>query len=208
MRALLLIDLQNDFMPGGSLAVAGGDEVVPIANALMPKFTLVVATRDWHPKNHGSFAVNNPGTNVGDLIQLNGVPQVMWPAHCVQNTPGAELHPDVRVIDIDHVICKGTDPAVDSYSGFYDNARRHETGLDQYLKGRDVDEIVVMGLATDYCVRATCLDGVELGYAVTLVEDGCRAVDLAPEDGELAVAQMANDGVAVALSDDILATAE
>jgi nicotinamidase/pyrazinamidase len=208
MRALLLIDLQNDFMPGGSLAVRGGDEVVPVANALMPRFTLVVATQDWHPADHRSFAANNPGTAPGDLVELDGVPQVMWPPHCVQDTDGAGFHPDLRVVDIDHVTRKGTDPAVDSYSGFFDNARRHATGLDAFLKDRDVDEIVVMGLATDYCVRATCLDGAELGYAVTLVEDGCRAVDLAAGDGDLAIAQMAAAGVALAGSVDILTTAE
>jgi nicotinamidase/pyrazinamidase len=207
MRALLLIDIQNDFMADGALEVPDGDAVVPVANALMPLFTLVVATQDWHPANHGSFAVNHPGHHVGDVIELGGVPQVLWPAHCVQDTEGAQFHPGLREIDIDNVVRKGTYPEVDSYSGFFDNNRSHETGLDDYLKQRDVDEIVVMGLATDYCVRATCLDGVDLGYAVTLVEDGCRAVNLAPDDGVLAIRQMHDSGVAVARSSAILATA-
>ncbi|HEY3318445.1 MAG TPA: bifunctional nicotinamidase/pyrazinamidase [Coriobacteriia bacterium] len=207
MRALLLIDIQNDFMPGGALAVPDGDAVVPVADALMPKFSLVIATQDWHPADHGSFAVNHPGNVPGDIIELGGVPQVLWPAHCVQDTPGASFHPDLDVAGIDDVVRKGTDPAVDSYSGFFDNARRHATGLDEYLKARDVDELVVAGLATDYCVRATCLDGVDLGYAVTLVEDGCRAVNLAPDDGELAIEQMRLAGVAIARSSDILASA-
>ncbi len=207
MRALLLIDIQNDFMPGGALAVPDGDAVVPVADALMPKFSLVIATQDWHPADHGSFAVSHPGNVPGDIIELGGVPQVLWPAHCVQDTPGASFHPDLDVAGIDEVVRKGTDPAVDSYSGFFDNARRHSTGLDEYLKARDVDELVVAGLATDYCVRATCLDGVDLGYAVTLVEDGCRAVDLAPDDGALAIEQMRLAGVAIARSSDILASA-
>lgn len=207
MRALLLIDIQNDFMPTGSLPVREGDAVVPVANALMPKFALVVATQDWHPADHGSFAVNHPGTKPGDVIELGGVPQVLWPPHCVQNTAGAHFHPELNVLDIDDVVRKGTDAAVDSYSGFFDNARRHKTGLDELLKGRDVDELVILGLATDYCVRATCLDGLELGYAVTLVEDGCRAVDLAAGDGERAIAQVHDAGAAVARSDEILATA-
>jgi nicotinamidase/pyrazinamidase len=205
MRALLLIDLQNDFMPGGALAVAEGDRVVPVANALMPAFTLVVATQDWHPADHGSFAVNHPGTVPGQVIDLGGIPQVLWPAHCVQNTRGAEFHDDLRVLDVDHVVRKGADPAVDSYSAFFDNARRTDTGLDAFLKGRDVDELVVMGLATDYCVRASCLDGNSLGYAVTLVEDGCRAVDLAPGDGAEAIRAMREAGVAVTDSAAVLA---
>jgi nicotinamidase/pyrazinamidase len=207
MRALLLIDIQNDFMPGGSLAVPDGDAVVPVANALMPKFALVVATQDWHPADHGSFAINHPGNVPGDVIELGGVPQVLWPSHCVQDTPGAAFHPGLNVVDIDEVFRKGTHPEVDSYSGFFDNNRSHETGLDEFLKARAVDEIVVAGLATDYCVRATCLDGADLGYAVTLVEDGCRAVNLGPDDGNLAIQQMRNAGVAVARSSELLATA-
>lgn len=206
MRALLLVDLQNDFMPGGSLAVPDGDAVVPVANGLITKFSLVVATQDWHPADHGSFAVNHPGDSLGDIVELGGVPQLLWPAHCVQDTPGAQLHADLRVVDIDQVIHKGTDPNVDSYSTFYDNARKRETGLDAYLKSRDVDEIVIMGLATDYCVRFSVLDAVELGYAVTVVRDGCRGIDVAPGDVDLAWDAMREAGAAIADSADILAT--
>ncbi len=207
MRALLLVDIQNDFMPTGALPVADGDAVVPVANALIPKYSLVVATQDWHPADHGSFAVNHSGMKPGDVIELAGVPQVLWPAHCVQGTPGAEFHPDLCVVDIDHVVRKGTDPEVDSYSGFFDNARRNATGLDALLKARTVDEIAIAGLATDYCVQFTALDAVSLGYAVTVVADGCRAVDLAPGDGEKAFGFMRAAGVAVADSADILAVA-
>jgi nicotinamidase/pyrazinamidase len=200
MRALLLVDIQNDFMPTGSLPVADGDAVVPVANSLMPAFSLVVATQDWHPADHGSFAVNHPGTKPGDVIDLGGVAQVLWPPHCVQNTPGAEFHRDLHVDRIRHVVRKGTDPAVDSYSGFFDNARRHATGLDAFLKDRGIDEIVVAGLATDYCVQFTCLDGASLGYAVTVVVDGCRAVDLRPGDGARAFERMGEAGVTLAES--------
>jgi nicotinamidase/pyrazinamidase len=205
MRALLLIDIQNDFMPTGSLPVVDGDAVVPVANALMPAFPLVVATQDWHPAGHGSFAVNHPGTKPGDVIDLGGVAQVLWPPHCVQETRGAEFHRDLDVGGIDHVVRKGTDPAVDSYSGFFDNARRHATGLDAFLKERRVDEIVVAGLATDYCVQFTCLDGASLGYSVTVVVDGCRAVDLQPGDGDRAFERMSSAGVALAESGRVMA---
>lgn len=205
MRALLLVDLQNDFMPGGSLPCKEGDAVVPVANALMPAFTLVVATQDWHPADHGSFASNHPGAKPGDVGELAGVPQVYWPDHCVQDSWGARFNADLRVQDIDKVVHKGTDASIDSYSTFYDNARRKETELDAYLKANLVDEIVIMGLATDYCVLYSCRDGLELGYAVTLVEDGCRPVDLHPGDGQRAIDELRTDGVAIATSGAILA---
>jgi nicotinamidase/pyrazinamidase len=207
VRALLLVDLQYDFMPGGALPVPDGDAVVPVANALMPAFTLVVATQDWHPADHGSFAVNHPGTAPGDMVDLGGVPQILWPAHCVQNTKGAELHADLRAVDIDHIVHKGTDRNVDSYSTFFDNARQRETGLDKYLKQHDVDELVLMGLATDYCVQYSVLDAVELGYAVTVVSDGCRGIGLYPTDIDDAWERMRGAGAAVAESADVLATA-
>ncbi len=207
MRALLVVDLQNDFMPGGSLAVPDGDATVPVANALMPAFTLVVATQDWHPADHGSFAVNHPGHVPGDMVELGGVPQVLWPAHCVQGSNGADFHPDLRVVDIDRVVHKGTDPGIDSYSTFYDNARQKETGLDAFLKSHDVDELVILGLATDYCVLFSALDAIELGYAVTVVRDGCRGIDLAEGDSERAYEKMAAAGAAIVDSGVVLATA-
>src|SRR6185503_1568692 len=182
MRALLLIDLQYDFCPGGALAVAHGDETIPIANRLMPKFSTIVATQDWHPQNHGSFAVNNEGKKPYDMGELGGLPQVMWPAHCVQGTKGAELHADLDRNLITEVFNKGTDPAIDSYSGFFDNGHKKSTGLGDWLKQRDIKKVYILGLATDYCVKFTALDARELGFDVAVITDGCRGVNLDPGD--------------------------
>jgi nicotinamidase/pyrazinamidase len=195
VRALVLVDLQYDFLPGGALAVPHGDEVIPIALALIPKFPLVVATQDWHPRNHRSFAVNNPGTQVGQVIDLDGLPQVMWPAHCVQGTRGAELHDDLPR-DLT-VIRKGTDPAIDSYSGFFDNGHKQATGLAQYLTDRGATELFVLGLATDYCVKFTVLDARTLGFPTTLVADACRAVELSPGDAKRAITAMRDVGAVI-----------
>lgn len=203
MRALILVDIQNDFMPGGALPVADGDAVVSVANALAERFSLVVATQDWHPSDHGSFASAHPGRNAGELIELGGVQQVLWPDHCVQGTPGASFHSSLDVASIDHVVRKGTDPGVDSYSGFYDNDRRLDTGLGEYLMSRGVDEVVICGLATDYCVKYTVLDAVGLGFGVTVIEDGCRAVDLQPGDGERALLEMHAAGARVVESTEL-----
>lgn len=190
MHALLLVDIQNDFMPFGSLPVARGDEVVPVANELMTRFNLVVATQDWHPADHASFALNHPGRSPGDVIDLAGAEQVLWPPHCVQNAPGASFHSGLDIAGVDHVVRKGTQAAIDSYSGFFDNRHLRATGLENYLRDRDVSAVVVCGLATDYCVKYTALDGREHGFEVTVVEDGCRAVDLAGGDGERALDEM------------------
>lgn len=203
MRALVLVDLQYDFCPGGALAVARGDETIAIANRLMPHFSTIVATQDWHPANHKSFAVNNPGTKEGDLIDLGGLRQVMWPAHCVQGTPGAELHHTLDRSKITQVFHKGTDASLDSYSGFFDNGHTKATGLGAWLNERWIKQLYILGLATDYCVKYTALDARQLGFDVWLVEDGCRAVDLKPGDGERAVAEMKGAGVAVVESGSI-----
>lgn len=195
MKALLVVDVQNDFLPGGALPVPEGDEVIPVANRLMPKFPLVVATRDWHPANHGSFAVAHPGKSPGDVVELDGLQQVLWPVHCVESTPGAQFPDSLETRYIRHVISKGTDPRVDSYSGFFDNARRRATGLVAYLKQNGVRQVFVLGLALDYCVRATALDAADLGYETHLVEDGTRAVNLQPTDGAKAVMEMREAGV-------------
>ncbi len=155
MRALILVDIQNDFMPFGALPVPDGDAVVPVANALAPLFPLVVATQDWHPPGHGSFASAHPSAKPGDVTTLGGVEQVLWPDHCVQNMPGASFHSGLDVAYITHVVRKGVDPAIDSYSAFFDNDRRSSTGLSDLLERHGVHELVVLGLATDYCVRAT-----------------------------------------------------
>lgn len=202
MRALLLIDIQNDFMPFGSLPVADGDAVVAIANVLAGRFELVVATQDWHPANHGSFASNHPGMRPGEVVELGGRPQVLWPDHCVQNTPGASFHSGLDVAAIDLVVRKGTDPAIDSYSGFFDNGHLKDTGLAKALRERGVNEVVLVGLATDYCVKFTALDARAEGFAVTVVTDGVRAVDLDAGDGDQALAEMASAGCRLTRSCD------
>ncbi|HVK88721.1 MAG TPA: bifunctional nicotinamidase/pyrazinamidase [Kofleriaceae bacterium] len=202
-RALILVDLQYDFCPGGALAVARGDETIDVANRMMPRFSTVVATQDWHPPAHKSFAVNNPGTRPGDVIDLDGTPQVMWPAHCVQSTPGARLHEGLELSRIVEVFRKGTDPWIDSYSGFFDNGHKKATGLGDWLAEREIGHVFVMGLATDYCVKWTALDARKLGFEVTVIGDGCRGVDLQPFDGERAFAEMRAAGCEVVEADSI-----
>ena len=204
MRALLLIDLQYDFCPGGSLAVARGDETIAIANKLSAKFDTVVATQDWHPPDHKSFAVNHPGKKPYDMIDLDRLPQVLWPSHCVQGTPGCGLHAGLDLTRLSKVVHKGTDPSIDSYSGFFDNGHRKATGLGDWLKGRGVDDVVVLGLATDYCVKFTSLDARKLGMRVSVVADGCRGVNLQADDSERAFAEMHEAGCAVVTSDQIV----
>ena len=195
--ALILVDIQNDFLPGGALAVPDGDQVVPVANRLIPGFELVVATQDFHPPGHGSFASMHPGASVGDEIELNGLQQILWPDHCVQGTSGAEFAAELHLPAETHVFQKGTDPTIDSYSGFFDNGKRKATGLGDFLQRLGVEHVVVLGLATDYCVKFTALDAVELGFRVTLVGDGCRGVNLSEGDVERAVADMKVAGVEV-----------
>lgn len=205
MKALILVDLQNDFCPGGALPVPEGDAVIPLANALQSRFDLVVATQDWHPANHASFAASHPGRKPGEVIDLDGLAQVLWPVHCVQGTWGAEFHSALDRRRIAQVFRKGTDPRIDSYSGFFDNGRRHATGLADYLHQRGVSEVFVCGLATDYCVKFTALDAVELGFTTRVVLDACRGVDLQPGDVHRAVNEMQGRGVAIVDSSAILA---
>ncbi len=202
-EALLLIDLQNDFLPGGALAVPRGDEVVPIAAAVMPRFDLVVATQDWHPPDHRSFASQHPGRSVGEVIDLAGLPQVLWPDHCVRGTPGSELVRAVDVSRVAHVVRKGADREIDSYSGFFDNGRRKATGLDEYLRGQRVETVYLLGLAADYCVKFTALDARQLGYRTLLIEDGTRGVNLRPNDTTQAIGEMRAAGVEVVASGDL-----
>ena len=204
MDALIIVDLQNDFMPGGALAVADGDATVPIANALTARFDTVVATRDWHPANHGSFITAHPDRSIGDLTTLGGLDQVIWPIHCVQDTTGAALHQDLDLTQIDEVVYKGTDPDIDSYSGFFDNDHRRATSLETYLRSREVDRVYIMGLATDYCVKYTALDALSLEFETCLVEDGCRGVELQPGDTARAIEEMRSAGVQVVRSADLL----
>lgn len=204
MKALILVDMQNDFLPGGALAVPGGDKVIPVANKLQPLFPVVVATQDWHPANHGSFAANHPGKKVFERIDLNGLPQTLWPVHCVQNTKGAELAAALDRERITKIFPKGTDAGIDSYSGLYDNGHRKSTGLGEWLKARGVTGVFVCGLATDYCVKFTALDAAQMGFKTHLIEDASRGVNLQPNDVRDAIAEMKRAGVAVVQSSGIL----
>ncbi len=202
-KALILVDLQNDFCPGGALEVAEGDQVIPIANQLMDQFEIVVATQDWHPANHGSFAANHPWRKPGQVIDLNGLPQVLWTIHCVQDSFGAEFVPALDQSNITKVFVKGTDPEIDSYSGFYDNGHRKSTGMGEWLKDQGVETVYVMGLATDYCVKYTALDAVELGFETHLIEDGTRGVNLVEGDVGKAVEEMRDKGVKILSSSEL-----
>ncbi|HEX9998070.1 MAG TPA: bifunctional nicotinamidase/pyrazinamidase [Abditibacterium sp.] len=203
MRALIIVDVQNDFCPGGALAVQQGDAVVPVINSILPGFDVVVATQDFHPQNHGSFAVNHPGARIGDQIALAGLPQVLWPAHCIQNTPGADFHPLLDVSGLDATIQKGTDPNVDSYSGFFDNGRQNATGLAQFLNSRGVGQVFICGLATDYCVKWTALDALSLGFTTFVIADATRGVNLSPADSELALQEIIAAGGKIVTSNQI-----
>jgi nicotinamidase/pyrazinamidase len=197
MHALLLIDIQNDFLPGGALAVPGGDEIIPVVNARIPEFQMIVATQDWHPPDHGSFAPNHPGKNVFETIGLHGLPQTLWPVHCVQDTGGALFAPGLDTRRIARVFPKGTDVRIDSYSGFFDNGHRGDTGLAGWLREQGVTELTLCGLATDYCVKFTALDAMECGFKVSVLRAACRGVDLQPGDCDRAVAEMRDRGVVI-----------
>lgn len=176
MKALIIIDIQNDFLPGGSLEVKGADAIIQVVNHLQEYFNMVVATQDWHPKNHSSFASNNPGKEPGDHVILEGIDQVLWPDHCVQGSPGAEWPQELHTDRIVRVIRKGNDPTIDSYSGFFDNQHLRATGLHDFLQKHGINFLVLTGLATDVCVKFTALDALKLGYEVFLVEDATKAV--------------------------------
>ncbi len=200
-KALVLVDLQNDFIPGGSLAVREGDQVIPIANAVQKKFDgLILATQDWHPKNHGSFASNHPGKHPGDMIELGGLPQVLWPDHCVQGSRGAQFHPVLDRSRVTKVFRKGTDPEIDSYSTFFDNAHRKSTGLGDYLESEGITDVYLLGLATDYCVKYSALDAVNLGFKTYVILDGCRGVELKAGDTRTALDEMRTAGVEITTS--------
>ena len=196
-RALLLVDLQNDFCAGGALAVAEGDSTVDVANALIAwckaRGEAVVASQDWHPADHGSFASQH---NAEPFSQgeLDGLAQTLWPDHCVQQTEGAQLHPLLNQHAIDAMFHKGENPLIDSYSAFFDNEHRQQTALDEWLRHHEVGELIVMGLATDYCVKYTVLDALKLGYRVNVITDGCRGVNLNAQDSALAFMEMSTAG--------------
>lgn len=202
MKALLLIDIQPDFLPGGALAVPEGDAVVPLANALQPHFDLVVATQDWHPHTHKSFAANHDGKQPFEQIDLHGLPQVLWPVHCVQGSAGAELADSLDASRIETIFRKGTDPEIDSYSGFFDNGHRKSTGLADYLRGKGIRQVYVAGLAADYCVYFTAKDALQEGFETFLIEDATRPISA--EGFAQAKADLTQRGGHIIRSTDVL----
>ena len=214
MKVLLVIDLQRDFCPGGALAVSEGDTIVPLVNKLMREggYDLKIATLDWHPENHGSFADNHPGKKPFEVISLEGIPQVLWPRHCVQGTAGAEFHPLLDAHALDYIVRKGLSPLVDSYSGFFDNQKRGSTGLLDILKkeaahrGESLSDIElhVVGLALDYCVGFTALDAAELKLKTKVILDATRAVNVSPGDDAATLRKLIQNGVQIVESKSIL----
>lgn len=194
-HALIVIDVQNDFCPGGALAVPGGDEIVEGINAMMPDFDAVILTQDWHPSGHSSFASSHPGKAPFDLTEMPYGPQVLWPDHCVQGTQGAAFHPGLRT-DGDLIIRKGFRGHIDSYSAFFENDQKTPTGLDGYLRTRGIAELTLVGLATDFCVHFSATDAARLGFAVNVRLDACRAIDM---DGSLEAALAAMKAAGVTL---------
>ena len=195
-EALIVIDVQNDFCPGGALAVAGGDKIISRINGLMADYQTIVLTQDWHPSNHASFADNHPGAAPFSLTTMPYGPQVLWPTHCVQGSDGAAFHKALRTDPAHMVIRKGFRPEIDSYSAFFENDRTTATGLDGYLRDRGITAITLVGLATDYCVAYSALDAARLGFKATVLEGACRAIDL---NGSLAQARDLMRAAGVAL---------
>lgn len=195
--ALLLVDLQNDFCTGGALAVNESELVIDIANKAIEicqqKQIDIIASQDWHPANHLSFAINS-GTQIGDIGELNGVTQVWWPTHCVQGEYGAQFHPALNQQAISEFFTKGENPQVDSYSAFFDNDRVSQTRLHTWLQAQQISHLIIMGIATDYCVKFTVLDALKLGYHVDVLTEGCRGVNLAPDDSRKALQEMEEHG--------------
>lgn len=197
-KALIIVDVQNDFCEGGALAVPEANSIIPYINSLTQNtdYDEIILTQDWHPANHKSFASNN-GKKVGETITLNGGPQFMWPDHCVQGTFGAEFHPELDRSKVTHIVQKGKNPEVDSYSGFQDNNHFVKTDLNDYLQYHDIRLVEIVGLALDYCVKYTCLDAVENGYITCLHFQGTKAVNVKPENGKDTIYQLIQNGVSI-----------
>ncbi len=204
MKALVVVDIQNDFLPGGALAVKNGDQIIPLVNELMDHFDFIVATQDWHPADHKSFASNHLNHKSGDQILLDGLEQILWPVHCVQNTPGADFAANLQIDRFDKIFQKGSNIHIDSYSGFFDNGKKQDTGLFDYLEENQIDEVFVVGLATDYCVKYTAMDAQALGLKTSVISDATRAVNLQEGDFEKALEEMRNNHINVLTSTLIL----
>ena len=193
-KTLLIVDMQKDFMPGGALGVPDADRIAPLLNRVMPRFPLVLATQDWHPADHASFDTSHPGKHAGDMVTVQGIPQILWPVHCVQDTKGSEFVAGLNQQPIKTVFYKGTDKWIDSYSAFFDNAREKSTGLDDYLKAKNIKELYIAGVATDYCVLYSVIDALDLGYTIFVLVDCCRGINLDPQDVEDSLATMLEKG--------------
>ncbi len=204
MKVLLLVDLQNDFLAGGSVPIAGGDEIVPMASQLEGCFKLVVATQQWHPSNHKSFATNHTGRQPGEVVTLKKQPQRLWPVHCVQSSRGAELASSLMLNRVNKVIRTGTDAEIDDYSGFFDAGHVRPTGLHDYLRERQVKEVFILGLGLGHGVLATALDAVSLGFRTTLIEDVCRGWNHSAEETTEAIRIMKENGVLITQSRELL----
>ena len=203
MKALLIVDVQNDFCPGGALAVPEGDQIIPVINRLIDQFDIIIQTQDWHPKNHSSFASAHPEKNQYDIVEMKYGTQVLWPDHCVQGTDGAAFHPDLNTDKTQVIIRKGFRKEIDSYSTFFENDQKTTTGLTGYLKERNITDLYTVGLATDFCVKWTVLDGIDEGFNMHIIEDAVKGIDL---DGSVEEAwkEMKEKGVKVTSSDEIL----
>jgi len=202
--ALILVDLQNDFCEGGALEVSGGASVIPLANKLNDSFELIVATQDWHPANHASFASNHLGHGIGDVVRTDKILQILWPNHCIQHSFGAEFHPDLDLSRVARIFHKGVECEIDSYSAFFDNEHLRSTGLGEYLRELGVSDVYILGLATDYCVKYSALDAKQLGFNTYVIADACRGVDLAEGDSVKAIDEMRAAGIEIISSKNII----
>jgi nicotinamidase/pyrazinamidase len=202
--ALIIVDIQKDFMPGGALGIVDGDKIIPAINRIIRFFPLVVASKDYHPKNHVSFASSHPKRRPGDVITLAGRQQNLWPEHCIQESLGSEFDPRLDKDDLHHIVLKGTRRDVDSYSTFYDNAREKSTGLHEFLRKNSVKNVFICGVATDFCVFFSVLDAIHLGYNVYVIKDLCKPVNIHPGDDDNCLEKMKNAGARIIDSSDVL----
>ena len=202
-KALIVIDVQNDFCPGGALAVNDGDKIVPVINGIMDKFDVVIGTQDWHPQGQVSFASNHSGKNIYDQIEIDGLMQTLWPDHCVQGTHGAEFYKDLNSVRFNLILRKGTDPKIDSYSAFLENDKKTDTGLHGYLEALNVNDVYLCGLATDYCVYFSAMDSVKYGFNTFVLLDACRGIDVPEGNIDKCVKDMAGKGIKIIKTGDL-----
>ncbi len=202
-NTLMVVDVQNDFCPGGALAIQDGDRVIPVINQIQPIFDTIIATQDWHPPDHVSFAAKHPGKNVYEIIDIDGISQVLWPPHCISGSMGAAFHPDLETKRFKFILRKGMNPNLDSYSVFLENDRKSPTGMDGYLRSQEITRVFLSGLATDYCVLYSALDAVSSGFETIVVLDACCGVDVPEGNIEKAIRLMKRSGVKIISSSEL-----